>query len=712
MSQLIYAENSQLVGAVVAPRPTTDEAQPGRPRRRGGQGVRVAILCVLTVVAVAFYFAKLRSVDIDSMTGLGLISVLPVSMLIGLGLHIVGFIGALSLPQRCVWLLCAQLVLLVLMLHGSTMLLESAPRFQIAWAHAGFVEFVNRTGTTAPALDYRWSWPGFFGLAAFWIGSGKLETLRTVLTVMPVLNNLLYLVALGLLMTTFRMSWQAKWLAALFFCLLNWVGQDYFSPQGWTFLLYLLFVGFLIMWFRTPHATSWDVPRPFRWGSRLWQRLWGDASPGELPRRTAGSAECIVVLAVLVGLFATATVSHQLTPFAMLITSAGLVVARRCALTGLPVLLGVMLMAWISYMTQAYWAGHFYEVMSGVGDVGGSVSSNGVSRASLGNADHQLVVRARMVSAVLVFLMAGCGLIRRRRRGIEDRVLLVLTAAPVGLALMQSYGGEMALRVYLFALAPACVLGALAFFPCPTSRPSTLARCGAGVCALVLMLCFFVTRYGNEAFERISDGAVSAVQKIYEENSGIVKFLYTSNVSEVDYPPFMPLGYRDLERVRLVNMKAPIDPSDVTEVLRNLRDQGPGTFLITTRSQEAFLEIGQEYPKDWGERLRHALAAAPGVRVVVENADAAVYTLDWPPGSVAKPVLPPPTGLQLWRTPWTPLGVAFLVMLLGVLGTREALGVRLAPDELRRLRPLTFAAVPLLVGFVLVVFERFVLLIS
>ena len=61
------------------------------------------------------------------------------------------------------------------------------------------------------------------------------------------------------------MSWQARWLAAWLFCLLNWIGQDYFSPQGWTYLLYLLFVGFLVTWFRPTERTSGrgsEPPRP------------------------------------------------------------------------------------------------------------------------------------------------------------------------------------------------------------------------------------------------------------------------------------------------------------------------------------------------------------------------------------------------------------------------------------------------------------------
>jgi hypothetical protein len=473
-------------------------------------------------------------------------------------------------------------------------------------------------------------------------------------------------------------------------------------------LFYLLFVAFVVMWFRPPLRPPGDMPRPYRWGSKLWWWLWGNASRGELPPRKAAPAERVVVFAVVVGLFATATVCHQLTPFAMLMSAAGLVVARRCALTGLPVMLVVILLAWISFMTQAYWGANLSDVASGVGDIGGAVGN----RASLGNAEHLLVVHARMFATVMVFLIAGWGLLRRRRRGIEDRVLLVLTAAPIGLALMQSYGGEMALRVYLFALAPASVLAALALFPHPASRPSMLARCVATVGALVLLFSFLVTRYGNEAFERIPEGAVSAVETVYEHTSGPVKFLYVTAVPELNSTPFMPLGYRDVERVHWMNTMAPIDPTDVTGVVQTLREQGTGGYLITTQSQEAYIVFGQGYPRDWSGRFRHALAAAPGLRVVVDNPDATIYALDWPPGAVANRYPPTSTGLQVWRTPWTTVGAGFLVMLLGILSVREVWRIRLAPDEHRRLRPLVYAAAPFLVGFVLVVVERFLLLTS
>ena len=89
MSPLMYAE--ELAPAELPPRPTEEGAQPesSRPGRR--EGILVALLCVLTVGAVALYFDKLYSVDLGAMNGLGLISVLPVSTLLGLALLTVGF---------------------------------------------------------------------------------------------------------------------------------------------------------------------------------------------------------------------------------------------------------------------------------------------------------------------------------------------------------------------------------------------------------------------------------------------------------------------------------------------------------------------------------------------------------------------------------------------------------------------------------------------
>jgi len=71
-----------------------------------------------------------------------------------------------------------------------------------------------------------------------------------------------------------------KVVAALFFCLLNWIGQDYFPPRA------CHCCSTCSSWPSSSCGsaralTAGDIPRPFRWGSKLWRRLWRNASRGE-----------------------------------------------------------------------------------------------------------------------------------------------------------------------------------------------------------------------------------------------------------------------------------------------------------------------------------------------------------------------------------------------------------------------------------------------
>ncbi|NED80311.1 hypothetical protein G3I76_09460, partial [Streptomyces sp. SID11233] len=79
----------------------------------------------------------------------------------------------------------------------------------------------------------------------------------------PTVLQLALLAPMALLLKSVRATWRGKWTALFVFALSGWVGQDYFSPQGFTYLLYLLFVALLLAWFRAPRV------------------LWADRRPGE-----------------------------------------------------------------------------------------------------------------------------------------------------------------------------------------------------------------------------------------------------------------------------------------------------------------------------------------------------------------------------------------------------------------------------------------------
>src|SRR5262249_42971221 len=157
----------------------------------------------------------------------------------------------------------------------------------------------------------------------------------------------------------------------------------------------------------------------------------GRLEPGELPARPVSAGQRALLLAVLIGVFAVATTSHQLTPFYMLGACIVLVLIRRCALVGLPILFGVMVVGWFSYEAVAFWSGHMADIFGGIGEIGSNVSVSVGSRVTGGTALHKLVLETRAAVAGLVVLLACLGIVRRRLWHLDDRILIALLYMPL-----------------------------------------------------------------------------------------------------------------------------------------------------------------------------------------------------------------------------------------------------------------------------------------
>ena len=462
-----------------------------------------------------------------------------------------------------------------------------------------------------------------------------------------------------------------------------------------------------------------------------------------------------MLLGVLIAIFVAATVSHQLTPFLMVGVCAALVLARRTTLTGLPVLFGVILIGWLSFAATGFWSGHLSEIFGGIGHLGGNVTSGVGGRLRGASPGHELVLYLRVGFAAIVLALAGAGLLRRRRALIDDRFALVLTCVPFLALGLQNYGGEILLRVYMFALPAASVLAAYLFFPsadsatAPTradapaqgdardtgyagalpagsrnaragravqpapparrSWPRVLGVAAAAVCAIAMTGGFFIARYGNEAWEQTPRGELAAMNYLYAHDRGGERLLWLSQQPPVDVTPEMPWQYRDIEKIQYSAALAPVNPAKVGPLLAALRAAGPGSYVITTQTQEAYLQQVASYRAGWGPIFRAHMSAAPGVRTVFANRDAAIYTLHWPKGTRVPRLIMKARGAPGGGTIWTPVGLAVLVVLLLVLAAREFIRVSV-PVAVRFIRPLTLASLPLLVALLVIVAERFVVL--
>ena len=646
-------------------------------------------------VGLSLFWVPLNGVRLDRINGYGLVSVLPIGSLAGAGLLVLAFALTLGLIRPYRMLLGAQVVAVLISLHGLAPALEAVARFPTAWQHAGFIDYIARHGSAGAGIDARFSWPGFFSAVGLVTRSFGITDLEPVLHWAPVVAQLLYLVPLVLILRVMRASWQAGWLAVWLFVVTDWVGQDYLSPQAFGYLLYLVFVAILLNWFR-PAGTAEQGPALLR------RRL----AAGELPASAVSTRERGVLLGLLIAIFAVATVSHQLTPFLMLFTCTALVLAGLSTARGLPVLFAVIAVSWLSFMTTDYWSGHFNELFGGLGRLGSNIGSSVGGRVSKGSDHLALIQELRIVLAALVLGLVAVGVVRRIRRRIDDRVALILCLAPFLAIGAQSYGGEIGLRIYFFMLPGACILLAYAFFPAD-SRAGRRTIAALTLCGLVLVGGFIGVRFGNEEFEQVRSSDVKALDTMLRMSPGVVNFVWPSCTDQNSDELNMPDGYRQMERFQYTPVPAPTDTAGISTAIAAL--QRPGSFLVTTRAQEAFLQYHCGLSAAQSNGMRGLLTASPALRPVFVDHDAAVYVLRQPPPGQPQPS-PRPRTTAIGATPWTPVGLIAVPLLIGVLVIRELLRLRRGDTPAHRKlgRSLTVTAVMLICVLSAVVIERFI----
>jgi hypothetical protein len=787
------------------PRPTPARDEGGQ----AGGGLRwlpLAAACVLFGGGLALFWLPLRAIDLGAMDGLGLISALPVASLAGLALVAASFVVLLARARPATALMAVILVGVVFCLDGVTAIVEPLPRFPTAYQIAGFVNYVSQTGHVEPSLAAYFSWPGFFTLIAFVTSAAGVHSLLPLMTWWPVVIDTLLLVPFLLLTRALRINWRARWLGALLLCIGNWVGQDYFSPQSFNFLLYLVFLAILLVWFGSPawssghradlalngvsrvrpagvsRVRSAGVSRERPAGvsrerpagvsrerpagvSRVRSALRLPAAshtPGELPARQVATPIRGILLLLLILIFAASTLSHQLTPFLMIVTCAGLVLVGRCWPRGLPALFAVILVGWISYGAVGYWSGHASVIFGNLGELSGTFSAS-VSGRVIGTPIHQWADKSRIGLAALMVLLALGGLARRWRGGVTDRALIVAFVAPLTIAGLQNYGGEIALRIYMFALPAIAVLAACLFFPGtdraarlagrsgqrtgrlraaglgvggiiaggtgpgqagahgasvvetpgaidrPAGRlPAWMSVAAAGVVVAGLSGVFMVARYGNEAFERTPPSEYAAMNYIYDHAGSGTAVLWVSRPAGMAATPQMPWEFKEIGKVRFASRYAPLHPADVDQVVAGLRDLGRGAFLITTQTESEFISQTAGFATDWDARFRAALSADPALRLVYSGPQAAVYQARLPasaPRAAAGAIAAAPSR----STIWSPIGIAALIAALLLLGSREFIRV-CVPSRGRLLTPLALLSLPVLALLLCAVAERFVVL--
>jgi hypothetical protein len=228
-----------------------------------------------------------------------------------------------------------------------------------------------------------------------------------------------------------------------------------------------------------------------------------------------------------------------------------------------------------------------------------------------------------------LWALAALGAWRRARRGCDDLSAMILAAGAFVLPLLQPYGGEIVLRVFLFSLPFTSFFVASLFVSRGGTRSPVWAPVALATLSLALAGGQLLVRYGNEQMDWFSPGEVAAANSLYRAAPPHSTLVAWSTSLPWKYRDYAEHHYRVITNNPGWTAPAALpagSPAQLASLARLMRGQRHGAALILTRSQAAQVDLLGLGPPGTIQRLRRALAVSPLFRVRYANPDGMVVT--------------------------------------------------------------------------------------
>ncbi|MDN0193637.1 glycosyltransferase [Streptomyces sp. S.PNR 29] len=608
-----------------AAEPVTDlsDLAPVLPAR--GLAARPA---VPLLVALALWVYAVRHTDVSRLDDFGLVTALHPTFWAGLVVLTTGFWFTVRDPRRRNGWSPAYVLGLLVMERATQAVVYPTPLYAWAWKHDAVIDHLLTAGRLQTAdqlgdMAVYDQWPGFFAAQAALVRLLGVDNAAMYMAWWPLVSSLMLLLPLLLIYRTFTEDRRHIWTAVWLFCIGNWVGQDYFSPQSVAFALHL---GVLALVLR-------------RYGR----------SGGRQGQRPAVWTVLITLLLVAI------VISHQLTPGMLIVSLVALCLTGRYRGWVPPVTAVVIFLAWCLTAALPFLSAVMPDMIRSVGDVGANVET-GYGATPTGTGAIATSWAARLLSA-LVLLLALLGVLRQRVLRHRALPLLLVAAAPLPMLAASSYGSEMIFRVLMFMLPGAAFFAAAALLPQVrtlaadaaareagrrqpgTTRRSglTIGRYGTWLPLLTLLggtLAFVPSYSGKDRISYFTPQEVALVRQLFDraaEGSLVVAanrnypLAYDAYWS-VDHYWFLDDDRRHVDEI--VRNPAATLARDMTGI------ESPGrAYFLLTDGQSANSEMNGQLDQAQLDRIRRSVAASPRFELVAENSAGVVYALKQPSGT-------------------------------------------------------------------------------
>ncbi|HEX2979620.1 MAG TPA: hypothetical protein VHO48_05095 [Anaerolineaceae bacterium] len=611
------------------PQRGADQPVPG-----GGAAVKASwkdltLPITLLTAALLLWLFSLPFVHMENINDLGLVSVLPITFWFGLLILLVSFVLLVFRHANRTGLLLLHSTLLILIIHGTPALVYGTLRYSWAWKHVGMVDYIMRNGSVNPTISYLdayHNWPGFFALNAFITQVAGLDSAVGYARWAPVFFNLLFLGALFLIYHAITWDKRLVWMSIWIFFLANWVGQDYFSPQALTYFFYLAMLGIFLRWFQ-PLAQGVTL----NIGRRLTPSSIAGRAQNFLHRASADvfilpstPGQRVALLVVITLLMISMVFSHQLTPIMALSALLALVIFRRLYPGAAVVLLAALTMSWIWFVATPFVVENLRSLIVSVGTLQSNLTSSFINLQQASPGQVTVAVMGRLLT-ISVAILGIAGYIMRRRHGHLDLTPLLLALAPLPILAINSYGGEVLFRVFLFSLPFFAFFIAALFFPDAQVQRGSIAPVAATLLTVAMLISFSFAYYGKEKQYYFSRDEVAASEYLFDiAPPGSMIIEGTRNY---------PTVYKNYEQYRFVTISRE-PPEALQNMLANPVDtlarwmsdpKYPNTFLILTRSQKAEVDAVGTMPAGSLARIEEAVRLSGQFEVVYFNGDATIY---------------------------------------------------------------------------------------
>lgn len=512
----------------VAVRPPRAGAKPS-PAPDVPLGVFRWLAPALALAAVALLPVAAATADVTALDGWGLGKVLGPAAWAALLCAVAACVGELWSPRPRIPMLATATGVLVLCSVGMPSVVEPAARFTTAWLLAGFVDAVAENGVPPAGIDARFYWPAFFAQWAFFRDAGGATQLDSVLRWFPPVVVAVWAIGIYALARSMLGGTRAPWVAAWLFVGLNWIEQDYFSPQATGIVLMLMVLTYALGPLATrrtdaagvpgwpaPHDGAPPLPLLHRW------RVAGMTPPN---RPTLPARQLLLIYVCMALCLVAIVPAHQLTPIAVIGQLVLLAVVGRFRGRGLVLLVIVAEITFFVVGTRDVWLTQL-SLFIGSGD-DGSALQEGVADRLAGDTGQVAVKYLRILVPGLTWALAiaGAWVYWRRRR---DLVPIGLAVVPMGFAAAQSYGGELFLRIVLYGLPVLAILGADALRALVRKRRSLEIVLAAGM--VVMFATLVVIRGGNDAYQAVFPEEVALARQVVRETPPGLEIVPLSHV--------------------------------------------------------------------------------------------------------------------------------------------------------------------------------------